>query len=216
MSLGLGALAAALRDGLSERFFPHPIDGVERLARFVGQRSAYVAQTSLYGYLKTRMGTKFPVHFQDPAFAASIQAAAVRLFASCAADLTVHAVGGGGRARARPRRRRRRWRAHCYGRALGHGLENVEAGAVAAAAEAAFAARVDVTVWTSAARGEAAFAGSVEDLLRFAPVVEEFKDLDRPIVRNSIRFRWRDVRAQLARRLDAAAVGADWRARAGG
>jgi hypothetical protein len=38
-------------------------------------------------------------------------------------------------------------------------------------------------------------------LLRYAPIVDEFKELDREIVRNSIRFRWRDVRAQLRRRL---------------
>ena len=59
--------------------------------------------------------------------------------------------------------------------------------------------------------GEAAFAGSIDDLIRNAPVVDEFKALDAPIVRNSIRFRWRDVREELRRRLDAAAVAADWR-----
>ena len=43
-------------------------------------------------------------------------------------------------------------------------------------------------------------------------MTEEFKTLDRPIVRNSIRFAWRDVRTELKRRLDPAAVCADWRA----
>ena len=61
--------------------------------------------------------------------------------------------------------------------------------------------------------GLAVFSGSAADVVRFAPVSEEFKALDRTIVENSTRFRWIGVRDQLARRLDAAAVCADWRSR---
>jgi len=68
----------------------------------------------------------------------------------------------------------------------------------------------------NAAAGEAAFAGSVADLIRFAPVVDEFKMLDGKFVANSIRFRWRDVREQFRRRADAAAIVADWRLRSAG
>ena len=58
--------------------------------------------------------------------------------------------------------------------------------------------------------GEAAFDGSVRDLIRFAPVVDEFKALDEEIVTNSIRFRWLDVKQQLKKRLNAAGVASDW------
>ena len=44
--------------------------------------------------------------------------------------------------------------------------------------------------------------------MRFAPVIDEYKALDREIVTNSIRFRWRDARDQLRRRLDAPALAA--------
>ncbi len=74
----------------------------------------------------------------------------------------------------------------------------------------AFAVRAGRTVWASAASGEAAFAGSIEDLIRNAPVVDEFKVQDAPIVRNSIRFRWLDVRKELGKRLDPGAVADDW------
>jgi hypothetical protein len=70
-------------------------------------------------------------------------------------------------------------------------------------------------LWANAAKGEAAFSGSAGDLIRFAPIIEEFKKLDEEIVRNSIRFRWLDVRAQLKKRLDAGSVCADWRNRTG-
>jgi hypothetical protein len=204
---------AALRDGLAQRFFPRPIDTADDLGRFVGQRAAYVAQTSLYGYLKTRMGTKYPRYFQDEAFAALIRSAAVRLFVSCAADLAVYASAAcDDRLGAAERAALARF---CFAAALRQGLAATDVAAVPADASESFAARVAGTDWDEAATGETAFAGSVADLVRVAPVTEEFKRLDRPIVRNSIRFEWRAVRAQLRSRLDPAAVAVDWRARRG-
>jgi hypothetical protein len=203
----LGRMAS----GLAGRLFPPPIGTAGALAAFVGQRAAQVAQTALYGYLKARMGTKFPVYFQDPGFAGLIRTASVRLFVSCAGDLAVHAaaaVGGGGRLgpEACAALARRLFRG-----ALDQALAERDRPDVPPDAEAAFAARTAAVDWEAAASGEAAFAGSAVDLARVAPVSEEFKALDRPIVRNSIRFLWIDVRTALARRLDAAAVAADWR-----
>jgi hypothetical protein len=198
---------------LAQRLFPPPIDSAAALARFVGQRAAWVAQTALYGYLKTRMGTKFPRYFQDPGFAGLIRTASVELFVSCAGDLAIHAAavaGAGGRLGPDERAALAR---RCFAAALGEALAAEDAAAVPPGAAEAFAARARATDWQAAAAGEAAFAGSIAELVRVAPVAEEFKPLDRPIVRNSMRFRWREVRVELSRRLDAAAVCADWRRR---
>jgi hypothetical protein len=73
-----------------------------------------------------------------------------------------------------------------------------------------FVARSAATHWASSVEGVAAFAGSENDIIRFAPVVDEFKALDREIVSNSIRFRWRDIREQLRKRIDAEGVCDDW------
>ena len=89
-----GAFAGRLR--------ARPIASVDDLSVFVGQRSSLVAQTTLYGYLKTRMGTKFVRYFEDEVFSAGIKEAAVRQFLSCASDLS-HPRGGG-RRRRRPAR----------------------------------------------------------------------------------------------------------------
>lgn len=208
----VATVVAALRASLEDRFFPRPIGSVDALERFVGTRAAYVAQTSLYGYLKTRMGTRYPEHFNDPVFALSIRAAAVRLFASCAADLTVYAVavtGAEGRLDAAASAGLAQ---HCFGGALAAGLGASAGEELPADAPARFAGRAQRTLWAGAARGLDAFAGSADDLIRFAPVTDAFKALDRDIVRNSIRFRWLDVRGQVNRRVDGAAVCADWRA----
>lgn len=52
-----------------------PIDTVESLCRFVSTRAAFVAQKTLYGYLKTRMGTRYPRMFEDDVLIASIDVA---------------------------------------------------------------------------------------------------------------------------------------------
>jgi len=207
----LRRLIAKLSAVFAERFDRSPIADVDRLTRFLRTRSAYVAQTSLYGYLKTRMGMSFERYFQDESYAASIREAAVRLFASCLADLTVFTVATAASERRLSGAEAAALAIHCYREALAEGIGASESEGASAAATDRFAARVAKTSWTDAARGEAAFAGSAGDLIRFAPVVDEFKALDREIVTNSIRFRWRDIREQCRRRLDAAAVADGWR-----
>jgi hypothetical protein len=206
-----GAFARAA-ESVADRMLVRPIASVDDLSRFVGERAALVAQTTLYGYLKTRMGTKFVRYFEDEVFAAGIKAGAVRQFVSCASDLSIHAAAlvaaegrlDGGAASALARR--------CFDGALAQGLEDVEPDMVPAEAGSAFAARALRTDWTSAAEGEAPFARSIEDLIGNAPVVDDFKAHDAEIVRASIRFRWREVRRELRRRLDAGTVAGDWRA----
>ena len=48
------------------------IKSKEDLQKFIQQRSAHVTQTTLYGYLKTRMGHKFTLMVDDEEFSKSI------------------------------------------------------------------------------------------------------------------------------------------------
>ena len=75
---------------LAVRFDSSPIANSDQLTDFLQTRSAYVAQTSLYGYLKTRMGTSFRQYFEDDAFSQSIRVAAIKVYESCLADLTTN------------------------------------------------------------------------------------------------------------------------------
>ncbi len=200
----------------SERFDNSPIVSVAQMTRFVGTRAAYVAQTSLYGYLKTRMGTSFQRHFEDSTFSAVIKDSAVRLCVSCLADLTVFAVASA-RANAPDTfddASAATLAQHAYGEALATTVDAEDLARLAPNALDAFAARAAETHWPNAAIGETAFAGSTADLIRIAPVVDEFKAQDGRIVTNSIRFRWRDVRDQWRKRVDGAALAADWNTRA--
>ena len=189
------------------RFERHRLDTPDRLADFLRTRSSYVAQTALYGYLKTRMGTSYRNYFEDDTFSASIRTAAQKLFLSCLADLTIFAAALSERDGALPRGGAVALALRCFRQAAEHSLSEAGAGPVPADTLEQFALRVRAIDWAAAAEGRHAFAGSEADLVRFAPVIDEYKELDREIVTNSIRFRWRDVRDQLRRRLDAPALG---------
>ena len=76
----------------SIRFDKSAIESIDSLAEFIQTRSAYVAQTSLYGYLKTRMGTRFRQVFEDDTFLPSINRAKWRTYGACLSDLTVFAA----------------------------------------------------------------------------------------------------------------------------
>ncbi len=185
------------------RFERHRLDTPELLVSFLCTRSSYVAQTSLYGYLKTRMGTSYRTYFEDDMFSASIRMAAIKLFLSCLADLTVFAAALCARDGPLPPSGAAALAQLCFQRAATQGLAEAGAGPVPADALERLTQRLQATDWEAAVDGRRAFAGSEADLVRFAPVIDEYKALDREIVTNSIRFRWHDVRDQLRRRLDA-------------
>ena len=48
------------------------ISSKEDLQNFVQERSAHVTQTTLYGYLKTRIGTRYAIMVEDEKFSNSI------------------------------------------------------------------------------------------------------------------------------------------------
>ena len=209
----IGSLAAYLPKplkALAVRFNKGPIDTVDTLSSFLNTRAAYVAQTSLYGYLKTRMGTRFRVMFEDDVFSASIRVATVKVFVSCLSDLTVFSVATTNKDARLDAEQTRALAVHCFNSAMERGLAQVEAEKSPAKYLADFERRAGLTDWAVAGQGENAFARSGTDLIDHAPIIDEFKELDREIVTNSIRFRWLDVRVQLKKRINGNAICEDW------
>ncbi len=195
---------------LAERFDQSPIDTVEKLTHFLHTRSAYVAQTSLYGYLKTRMGTRYRDLFQDEVFSVAIRQAAMKVFVSALADLTIFSVAVTQTRTDLDSDEAKELARHCFVDAMNRVLAAEKPEDIPQDASAAFQQRLPGVVWSHAAEGENAFHGSASDLIRFAPVVDEFKEQDSEIVANSIRFRWRDVRTQLRKRANGPAIADSW------
>jgi hypothetical protein len=197
------------------RFDKSPISTVDALVEFSRTRSSYIAQTSLYGYLRTRMGTQYGALFQDDVFSESIREASIKVFASCLADFSVYAAALAARGAELSVSEQEGLARHIFSNGLAATLGADDWANLPDDLLARFDARLSGTIWANAAIGGAAFGGSAADLVRFAPVTDEFKRLDGEIVNNSIRFRWRDARAQLIKRLEPAALCADWRRRGG-
>jgi len=176
----------------------------ESLRDFLQSRSNLVAQSSLYGYLRTRAGTRFPELFSHEEFSKSIDIAKWNVWLACLSDLSVYAGG----------LLRRRTRDAEVGPLI--------AGAVAAILESTgippgagedfprlagqLRARLAACDWAAVQDDETAFVESPSALVRWAPVIEDLKRLDEEIVRNSVRFRWQEVRRDLRANLDAQAL----------
>jgi hypothetical protein len=66
------------------------INSKEDLQKFIQQRSAHITQTTLYGYLKTRMGHKFTIMVDDDIFSKSINIAKWNIYMVALADCTFY------------------------------------------------------------------------------------------------------------------------------
>ena len=200
----------SLWETLTIRYRQGPIESVEELVEFVGTRSAYVAQTSLYGYVKNRMGIKYPEMFADKTMALSINLAKWRTYGSCLGDLSVFSAASSGTGGLLQNKDMAALARHCFDTTVTGSFDDEEAEGLKNEIIKTFNARLKDVEWESAAEGENAFLHSPVDLIKFAPIADELKELDVDIVVNSTRFRWRDIRQQLRKRIDAAAVSKDW------
>ena len=66
------------------------INSEKDLQKFIQERSAHVTQTTLYGYLKTRMGHKFTLMVTDEEFSKSINIAKWNIYVVAISDLTFY------------------------------------------------------------------------------------------------------------------------------
>ena len=68
------------------------IDSIQHLESFIDERSAHVTQTTLYGYIKTRMGFKHTLMFEDKAFLESMDIAKWNIYVVALADCTFYTL----------------------------------------------------------------------------------------------------------------------------
>lgn len=181
-----------------------PVRDAAALRAFLHTRASHVAQMTLYGYLRTRAGTRFPELFDNDVFVASINIAKWHVWLACLSDLAVHAG--------------------CLLRRSGASTDEVgklilrlvdevlvetgnppDAGPEFTAHAQRVCARLALSDW-NASDDEAAFVESPAAVVYWAPIVDDLKALDEDIVRNSVRFQWHEVRRDLSHNLDPAAV----------
>lgn len=198
----------AVRDYLVRGWWKsrHPIADPAALQHFLSTRASLVAQSTLYGYLRARSGAQFPELFANETFVQSINIAKWPIWLACLSDLSIFA---GGLLARRPSA------THHEVAALMNTTVDAVLAATGVPGEAGpdfsrladqVRARVRQCDWKSVQDDDTPFSESPDALVHWAPVVEEYKALDGKFVRNSVRFRWQDVRRELRRDLAADAV----------
>jgi hypothetical protein len=186
-----------------------PIDSVAKLQDFLGSRASYVAQKTLYGYVKARMGIRYPAMFENTDVVASLNIAKLHVFAACLSDLTVFAVGNALHDRPVGNAERQELARHCYRAAL-HDIAAEAPAQLTQGAVEEFERRLADIDWRKGALAPENFTASPLALFRWAPIADNLKKFDGEIIENSIKFAWRDIRERFRKRIDATAVGDDW------
>lgn len=183
-----------------------PIVDPAGLRRFLESRAAYVAQTSLYGYLRTRAGMRYPELFDDDPFVRTINIAKWHMWLACLSDISVYTGGMLARGARAP--------ADVAGALVRVQVATIlettgvppDAGDEFPEHAQRVAARLALCDWASVGDDDGVFVESPPALVKWAPIIDELKRLDEAIVTNSVRFRWQEVRRDLRRDLDASAV----------
>lgn len=183
-----------------------PIVDHESLKEFLNTRASFVAQTSLYGYLRTRAGTRYPELFDDDYFVTSIDIAKWQCWLACLSDLSIFT---GGlllkRSQADPQQVAKLI-LDIVNEILEETGQPEDAGDKFQEGANHVRQRIELTEWRDVTDDEQPFSHSPQALLEWAPVVDEFKQQDEEIVLNSVRFRWQKVRQDLRKALDAESV----------
>lgn len=183
-----------------------PIRDQEGLKEFLNTRASFVAQTSLYGYLRTRAGMRYPELFDDDAFVQSINIAKWQVWLACLSDL---AAFTGSLLLQHPRAK-----AETISDLIQTLVNNIlsetgipaDAGDMFSENAEHVRKRIALCDWQNTIADESLFSHSPPALVKWAPIVDELKQMDEEIVLNSVRFRWQKVRHDLRAALDAGAV----------
>lgn len=191
---------------------PKPVTTVAELVGYVDTRAKFVAQTSLYSYIKTRVGTRYVSLMEDDTFVHSVNIAKWEIYLACLRDFAIYAAACVGGTVAREDELRA-LAIHLVDAALETEEVPAERPQGFADARDAHSAHVKSLDWRADRATEAAFQASQAALVEWAPIADELKMHDVEIVKTSMRGKWKKVREQFARLLVPEAVLADWRAR---
>jgi len=174
----------------------------DSLATFLNTRASHVAQTSLYGYLRTRAGTRFPEMFENPDLLTSINIAKWHIWLACLSDLAIFT----GHHLHQSEDIDESTVAELMNAALDQVLDDTgtpdEAGADFVTAREKVVQRVLTCDWKVERDDDTVFSHSPEALFYWAPIADELKELDESIVKNSVRYRWIEIRRSLRKLLD--------------
>ena len=155
------------------------------LQKFIQQRSAHVTQTTLYGYLKTRIGVKFTAMVEDDVFSKSINIAKWNIYMTAIADCSLYVFSY----LIAEKSLKENDCKEIYLDIIKNEKENGLTDEIYQRAKQEFLNRYDKINFNKYYL-ENPFKESCLALYNWAPIADELKTLDKEIVLNSMRLKW--------------------------
>tara|TARA_B100001173_G_scaffold121740_1_gene105854 strand:- start:116 stop:742 length:627 start_codon:yes stop_codon:yes gene_type:complete len=168
------------------------IKDISELKDFIQKKSAWVSQETLYGYLKTRMGAKYILMFDDEVFLGSINKAKWNIYAIALQDLTLYCLSylksnsnfditlkANG----------------IYTEILNEEIKNKMPNDIIDSSKKIFIDRLEKINWNNYF-SSLPFNESSLALYKWSPVADELKTLDRKIVLNSMILKWDNIKKE--------------------
>jgi len=172
---------------LFKAFIPKKkIKNLDELEHFIQTKSAWVSQVTLYSYLKTRMGTKYVLHFDNDVFMSSVNLAKWNIYSIALQDLTFFTFSY---LKVNLNYQNIDQAKEIFNKILDDEVSNKMPLDIIKNAKEEFNERLQNVNWENYYK-DLPFNSSALSLYKWAPIAEELKTLDRKIVLNSMILKW--------------------------
>ena len=162
------------------------IKNLDELENFIQTKSAWVTQVTLYSYLKTRMGTRYVLHFDDDVFMSSVNLAKWNIYSVALQDLSFFAFSY---LKVNFNYQDMSQAKEIFNKILDDEISNNMPLDIIEDARKSFSDRVQNINWEIYYK-DLPFNPSALSLYKWAPISDELKSLDRKIVLNSMILKW--------------------------
>ena len=173
------------------------IKNLDELENFIQTKSAWVSQVTLYGYLKTRMGTRYVLHFENDEFMSSVNIAKWNIYSVALQDLTLYSFSY---LKAKFNYLEVNKAKEIFYKILDDETSNQMPLNIIEEAKKVFDKRLQNINW-DLYHEDLPFNPSALSLYKWAPIADELKTLDRKIVLNSVILKWGVVKKEFIERL---------------
>ena len=183
---------------LFKAFLPKKnLSSLDDIEEFIQTKSSWVTQVTLYGYLKTRMGTRYVLHFENDEFMKSVNLAKWNIYIVALQDLTFFVFSY---LKSNMNYQDTNKAQEIFLKILDDETTNKMPQSIIEEAKNKFEERYKNINWDIYCN-DLPFNLSALSLYKWAPIADELKTLDRKIVLNSVILKWDVVKKEFKERI---------------
>ena len=170
------------------------IKDYQDLQNFIQKKSAWISQVTLYGYLKTRMGAKYVLMFEDEIFLGSINKAKWNIYSVALQDFSLYSISY---LKYHSQKHDTEKAKEIFLDILSDEEKNQMPAEIIEKSKKEFNERFSKIDWEKY-HTDLPFNNSALALYEWSPIAEELKILDRKIVLNSMILKWDIIKKEFS------------------